>query len=64
MFDLLVDALEQVGAPDLFLVQLDEVPEGEHVLTSLEHELGGVGKALSQGAGQVIPAPSISAAFS
>jgi len=32
------------------------VAEGKHVFSSLEHELGGVGEALSQGAGQVIPA--------
>jgi len=47
-FDLLVHALEQVGAPDLAPVGLREVAEGQHVLLGLEHELCGFGEALSQ----------------
>jgi hypothetical protein len=54
--DFLVDPLEQVGAPDLLPLRLWEVPEGEHVFPGFQHELCCFGKALSQGAGQVIPA--------
>jgi len=54
--DLLVHALQQVGAPDLAPVGLREVAEGQHILLGLQHELGGPGEALSQRGGQVIPA--------
>ena len=54
-FDFLIDALEQVGAPDLSPVLVWEVAEGEHVFPGLDHELCGPGEALGQGAGQVIP---------
>ena len=51
--DLFVDALEQVGAPDLLPVLRREVAEGQHVLAGLEHELCCPGKAFGQGADQV-----------
>ena len=37
-FDFLVDALEQVGAPDLSSVLIWEVPESEHVFPGLTHQ--------------------------
>ena len=54
--DLLVEALQQVGAPDLAPVGLREVAEGQDVLLGLQHELGGPGETLGQRGGQVIPA--------
>ena len=54
-FDFLIDALEQVGAPDLSPVLGWEVVEGERVFPGLDHKLCGPGEALGQGAGQVIP---------
>jgi uncharacterized protein (DUF952 family) len=38
-FDLIVHALQQVGAPDLSSVLMWEVAEGEHILPGLYHEL-------------------------
>ncbi len=55
-FDLLVQALQQVGAPDLAPVGRREVAECQHVLLGLQHEFGGPGEALGQRGGQVIPA--------
>ena len=54
--DLLVHALEQVGAPDLPPVGLREVAECQHVLLGLQHQLGRSWETLSQRGGQVIPA--------
>ncbi len=55
-FDLLVDPLQQVGAPDLAPVGLREVAEGQHVFPGLVHERGGIGEAFGQRGGQIIPA--------
>ena len=55
-FDLHVDQLPQVGAPDLAPVGLREVAEGQHVFQALIHEPGGIGKAFRQRGGQIIPA--------
>ena len=52
-------ALSREHSPALklsVLVLLREVTEGKHVLPGLEHQLGGVGETVRQGAGQVIPA--------
>jgi hypothetical protein len=43
-----IHPLQQVGAPELFPVLRREVTEGQHVLPSLVHELGGFGEALSR----------------
>jgi len=43
-FDFLVDAFEQVGAPDLFPVLGVDVTESEHVLTGYGHELSRPGE--------------------
>jgi len=54
--DLLVDPLQEFGAPDLFPVLLGEVAEGQHVLLGLMHEPSGLGEALRQRGGQITPA--------
>ena len=54
--DFLVDALEQVGAPDLAPVGLREVAEGEHVLPGLQQQLRGPWEPFSKRGGQVLPA--------
>ena len=54
--DLLIDPLEQVGAPDLAPVGRREVAERQHVLPGLVHQLSGLGETLSERGGQVIPA--------
>ena len=51
-----IDPLQQVGAVKLFPVLLGEGSERQHVLPSLMHERGGLGEAIHQGGGQVIPA--------
>ena len=55
-FYLLVDPLQQVGAPDLAPVVLGEVAEGQHVLPGLVHQRSGLGEALGQRGGEIIPA--------
>ena len=54
--DLLIDPLQPVGAPDLFPVVLWEVAEGQHALHGLMHERSGLGEALRQRRGQIVPA--------
>ena len=45
-FDLLVDSLEQVSAPDLLSMGLWEVTDPQHDLLGLVHEPGGLGEVL------------------
>ena len=54
--DFFIDPLQQVGAPDLFPVVLGEVAEGQHVLLGLMHQRSGLGEALRQRGGQIVPA--------
>jgi hypothetical protein len=51
-----VNPLQQVGAPDLAPVVLGEVAECQHVFLGLMHERSGLGEALRQRGGQIIPA--------
>jgi len=53
--DFLVDALEQVGAPDLFPVLGREVTESEHVLAGLDHQLSRPGELGSEHGAHLIP---------
>jgi hypothetical protein len=55
-FDLLVHPLEQVGAPDLLPVVLGEVAERQYVFLGPVHEISGLGEALRQRGGQIVPA--------
>jgi hypothetical protein len=55
-FDLLVHPLQQVGAPDLSPVVLGEVAERQYVFLGPVHERSGLGEALRQRGGQIIPA--------
>ena len=48
MFDLLVDSLERVGAPDLAPVLLREVEEGQQVVTSSFYHRHSGGALLAQ----------------
>ena len=54
--DFFIDPLQQVGAPDLFPVGLREVAERQHVLLGRVHERSGLGEALGQRGGQIVPA--------
>jgi hypothetical protein len=54
--DFFIHPLQQVGAPDLAPVVLGEVAEGKHVLFGLVHQCSGLGEALRQRGGQIIPA--------
>lgn len=64
VFDLLVEVIKRLGAPDLAPVLRREVAVnevfspgvGQHVLHGLEHELGGSWEAVGQRGGQVTPA--------
>ena len=46
--DLLVDPLQQVGAPDLFPVGLWKVTERQHVLPGLVHQFSSFRETLRQ----------------
>jgi hypothetical protein len=54
--DLLVDLLEQVGAPDLFPEGLGDGAEGQQVLLGLVHACSSLGDALGQRGAQIVPA--------
>jgi len=54
--DLLVEALQQVHAPDLAPVGLKEAAGRELVLLGIQNKLGSPGKTLRQRGGQVITA--------
>jgi len=54
-FDLLVQALERVGAPDLAPVLLGEVQERQHVVAGGLHHRHGAGELLAQHLGDPLP---------
>ena len=54
-FNFLIDALEQVGAPDLLPVLGREVAEGQHVLAGLDHQLSRPGELSGEHGADLIP---------
>ena len=54
-FDFLIDALEEVGAPDLLPVLGREVVEGQHVLAGLDHQLSRPGELGGEHRADLIP---------
>ena len=54
--DFLVDALEQVGTPNLFPVLGREVTESEHILLGMPHQFCCLGEPLHKRASQIVPA--------